>query len=500
MAGRSGGDATLGGGDDGAARGAEPTSAAAQRARSPIRRSASPSRRRGSTRRAAPSSPASAPRAYDFSRAPSSNIPQGENAPLNQVLLRAPGVVQDSFGQIHVRGDHGNVQYRLDGVQLPEGLSLFNNILATRYADQMSLITGALPAQYGLQTAGIVDITLKSGTTDPGAEVSITGGSRDYAAARLLLWRPHRHDRLFRHRPVHPQRHRHREPDLVVHADPRRHRPVVRAGQDHRHRRRADTRLSFIAGGAKLALPDPQRSLPDAELHRQRRNRLEQRHSRPAPVGEDLLRHRLAAEELRGRSTSSSRASPATRACPTSPIRSATWCSTASRRGPSGPASPPACRATAAGRSPTTTRCAAASWCSASAPPASPTAIPCRWCRAIRRPDERSDPVRPALRLHRRLRPHRLDLQRLPAGRMAGRAHRHGEFRPAFRRHQRRHPGEPAEPAHQRRVAAQSTFYRPHAGYSRYFTPPPLVQVNASSIAAAGRHGRRARSDDQRSR
>jgi outer membrane receptor protein involved in Fe transport len=118
---------------------------------------------------------------YDFTSRTIANVPQGENAPLNQVLLRAPGVVQDSFGQIHVRGDHANVQYRLDGVQLPEGLSLFNNILATRYADQMSLLTGALPAQYGLHTAGIVDITVKSGTTNPGGEVSVTGGSRDYS-------------------------------------------------------------------------------------------------------------------------------------------------------------------------------------------------------------------------------------------------------------------------------------------------------------------------------
>jgi len=122
---------------------------------------------------------------YDFSKRTIDNVPQGENAPLNQVLLRAPGVVQDSFGQIHVRGDHGNVQYRLDGVQLPQGLSLFNNILATRYANQMSLLTGALPAQYGLNTAGIVDITLKSGTTDPGGEASMTVGSRDYAQPAL---------------------------------------------------------------------------------------------------------------------------------------------------------------------------------------------------------------------------------------------------------------------------------------------------------------------------
>lgn len=117
---------------------------------------------------------------YDFTSGVIDAIPRGEQAPLNQVLLRAPGVAQDSFGQIHVRGDHGNVQYRLDGVQLPEGLSLFNNAMSTQYARNLSLITGALPAQYGFRQAGVVDITLKSGTTDPGAEATMIGGSRNY--------------------------------------------------------------------------------------------------------------------------------------------------------------------------------------------------------------------------------------------------------------------------------------------------------------------------------
>jgi len=117
---------------------------------------------------------------YDFSRTAIQNTPQGENAPLNQVLLRAPGVVQDGFGQIHVRGDHGSLQYRLDGVQLPEGLSLFSQVLSPRFANSISLLTGALPAQYGLRTAGVVDIGVKSGTTDPGAEASFMGGSYNW--------------------------------------------------------------------------------------------------------------------------------------------------------------------------------------------------------------------------------------------------------------------------------------------------------------------------------
>jgi outer membrane receptor protein involved in Fe transport len=114
---------------------------------------------------------------YNFSPEALQNIPQGENAPLNQVLLQAPGVVQDSFGQIHLRGEHANVQFRLNGVELPEGLSVFGQVLAERFARSMTLITGALPAQYGFQTAGVVDIQTKTGATNPGGSVSLYGGS-----------------------------------------------------------------------------------------------------------------------------------------------------------------------------------------------------------------------------------------------------------------------------------------------------------------------------------
>ncbi len=51
--------------------------------------------------------------------------PGGADIPLNQTLLQTPGVSQDSFGQIHLRNDHANIQYRIDGVILPEGISFF---------------------------------------------------------------------------------------------------------------------------------------------------------------------------------------------------------------------------------------------------------------------------------------------------------------------------------------------------------------------------------------
>ncbi|HMD28841.1 MAG TPA: hypothetical protein VKH13_09760, partial [Steroidobacteraceae bacterium] len=104
-------------------------------------------------------------------------IPGGQNVPLNQVLLQAPDVVQDSFGQIHVRGDHNDLQYRLNGIILPEGISVFGQTLSPWLISSLKLITGALPAEYGLRTAGIIDLTTNSGLLTPGGSLSVYGGS-----------------------------------------------------------------------------------------------------------------------------------------------------------------------------------------------------------------------------------------------------------------------------------------------------------------------------------
>jgi outer membrane receptor protein involved in Fe transport len=103
--------------------------------------------------------------------------PGGENQSLSQILLQAPDVVQDSFGQLHVRADHNDLQYRLNGIILPEGISVFSQTLSPRLISSLRLITGALPAEYGLRTAGIVDLSTNSGTLQPGGTVSVYGGS-----------------------------------------------------------------------------------------------------------------------------------------------------------------------------------------------------------------------------------------------------------------------------------------------------------------------------------
>ena len=117
---------------------------------------------------------------YRFDKADIAKLPLGDATPLNQVLLRAPGVVGDSYGQIHVRGDHGNLQYRINGVVIPESISGFGQALDTRFADSVNVLTGALPAQYGYRTAGVVDIRTKGADLANSGSVDFVLGSRSH--------------------------------------------------------------------------------------------------------------------------------------------------------------------------------------------------------------------------------------------------------------------------------------------------------------------------------
>jgi outer membrane receptor for ferrienterochelin and colicins len=114
---------------------------------------------------------------YVINEAAIDAAPGGDNQLLNQVIMQAPDVAQDSFGQFHVRGEHNGLQYRLNGIILPEGISVFGQSLDPRLISSLTLVTGALPAEYGLRTAGIIDLKTKSGVIDPGGSVSIYGGS-----------------------------------------------------------------------------------------------------------------------------------------------------------------------------------------------------------------------------------------------------------------------------------------------------------------------------------
>ena len=96
------------------------------------------------------------------------------------MLLQAPGVSQDSAasGMLHVRNDHANVQFRINGVMLPDGVTGFGSVLDTGLIGTIALVTGALPAEYGLRTVGLIDITTRADIFNDTGSVSVYGGSR----------------------------------------------------------------------------------------------------------------------------------------------------------------------------------------------------------------------------------------------------------------------------------------------------------------------------------
>jgi len=124
---------------------------------------------------------------YTFDREALNKQPGGTNLTLNKSLLQAPGVTQDSYGVIHVRNEHANLQYRLDGVIVPESISGFGTTFDPKIASSIQLITGTLPAQYGYRTAGIVNFKTESGLLGNGGEMGVYAGSDNWLEPSAML-------------------------------------------------------------------------------------------------------------------------------------------------------------------------------------------------------------------------------------------------------------------------------------------------------------------------
>lgn len=80
--------------------------------------------------------------AQDLARSPASgNLPS--------LLLQLPGAARGANGVVHINGDHGDVNYILDGVPIPQEL---NRIIGTELDPSdvafMDVLQGAYPAQY----------------------------------------------------------------------------------------------------------------------------------------------------------------------------------------------------------------------------------------------------------------------------------------------------------------------------------------------------------------
>ena len=85
---------------------------------------------------------------YSFSREAIQTLPQGDNTEIDKIVLQAPGVNYDSAASnpdYHIRGEYANVQYRINGIALPEGVSGLGPVIDAGFIGRLSLLTGTLP-------------------------------------------------------------------------------------------------------------------------------------------------------------------------------------------------------------------------------------------------------------------------------------------------------------------------------------------------------------------
>jgi hypothetical protein len=115
---------------------------------------------------------------YQLSRKDVETIPRGNNNTVAEVLQTVPSVVYGGLGQTHIRQDHANQQFRIDGVPIPDGVSsTFTDVISPRMWERADIILGGMEAQYGNKTAVLVDITSKSGTHPSFGSAQLFGGS-----------------------------------------------------------------------------------------------------------------------------------------------------------------------------------------------------------------------------------------------------------------------------------------------------------------------------------
>lgn len=115
---------------------------------------------------------------YQLSRKDIETLPRGNNNDVHDVLMTVPSVVYGGLKQTHIRQDHANQQFRIDGIPIPDTVTgAFADIVPPRAWERADIILGGMEAQYGNKTALVLDITSKSGTSPGFGSAQVFGGS-----------------------------------------------------------------------------------------------------------------------------------------------------------------------------------------------------------------------------------------------------------------------------------------------------------------------------------
>ena len=187
---------------------------------------------------------------------------------------------------------------------------MFGQTLSPRLAGNVELITGALPAQYGLRTAGIIDITTKSGVFENGGECRSTAAAtaRSSPASSTAA---RGGDQLLRLRQLSAERPRHRVARRPLRPAARPHPAVPGLRLSRPHHRRHQPHLGDLRDLARpFQIPNVPGCLQPAALGLSRAT------ARPTFPSEDLNENQQRGHPVRrGQLSAHHRRSPARCRC-----------------------------------------------------------------------------------------------------------------------------------------------------------------------------------------
>jgi hypothetical protein len=108
------------------------------------------------------------------------------NNSFSEMEIQMPGAVRGANGVVHINGDHGVINYMLDGVALPQELNRdIGGEINLNDLSFVDLIEGAYPAQYGLRFGSVFNMATRSGTGPPGVDGYVSAGSYTNAQSQL---------------------------------------------------------------------------------------------------------------------------------------------------------------------------------------------------------------------------------------------------------------------------------------------------------------------------
>ncbi len=100
------------------------------------------------------------------------------NNSFTEMEIQLPGAARGANGVVHMNGDHGVINYMLDGVALPQELNRdIGGEINLNDLSFVDLIEGAYPAQYGMRFGSVFNMATRAGTGPPGYNYDASIGS-----------------------------------------------------------------------------------------------------------------------------------------------------------------------------------------------------------------------------------------------------------------------------------------------------------------------------------